>query len=397
VWPRRARAAAATRARPAAALWPPPHRAEMWAPALLGLLLLFRTPAGGRGVEVRWYTSAGSRGQFDAERAHMTGIFSCCTGFHINPNASFSCPGAASWHARNMGGPLPNMTVDHVMSVCPGCDDRGSGVPFNWSAARAAIPAIVDCANAGNVTGFLIDWEPPAHADHWPAALMTAAAVDFASFANKLAVALHSHGHRLGLDLSGDQGSPIDEFSAFAQHGPEVDYFTLMATYSYFDIPEKNHPTQHYSDRLMVMDALQSGIPPHKLACGIETETHKAPNESRWNATTLGSFVVRHITFHLLRGDCLEPCSLSVALCCYVRFCSAGSNRSGWVALMFGAGTSIRRGRSTKLSHGCLLSSITSCTSSDGTLLCVGTGVKNMRRLNVCVYWVCGSVVFCCG
>ena len=240
-----------------------------------------------------------------------------------------------------MGGPLPNMTVDHVMSVCTGCDQRGSGVPFNWTAAKAAIPAIVDCADAGNATGFLIDWEPPAHTDHWSSALMTAAAVDFASFANELAIALHGRGRRLGLDLSGDQGSPIDRFSAFAQHGPEIDYFTLMATvsaiaaarliaararaccplttttttarvstlnltkltdshyvhghchcaqYDFFDIPEKGGSKQHYNDRLMVTRALQGGIPPRKLACGIKTATLKAPNESRWNATTMGAF-----------------------------------------------------------------------------------------------------------
>ena len=33
-----------------------------------------------------------------------------------------------------------------------------------------------------------------------------------------------------------------------------------------------------------------TGIPPRKLACGIKTATLKAPNESRWNATTMGAF-----------------------------------------------------------------------------------------------------------
>ena len=47
--------------------------------------------------EVRWYTSAGSRGQIEAEKAHATGFFSCCTGFAIYPNASFKCPDDRFW------------------------------------------------------------------------------------------------------------------------------------------------------------------------------------------------------------------------------------------------------------------------------------------------------------
>lgn len=55
--------------------------------------------------EVRWYTSAGSVAQLSDEIGHLTGIFSCCSGFAIYPNASFTCPDAATFAKRNFGGP----------------------------------------------------------------------------------------------------------------------------------------------------------------------------------------------------------------------------------------------------------------------------------------------------
>ena len=117
-----------------------------------------------RRPETRWYTSAGSRGQLSDEAGHLTGVFPCCTGFAIFPNASFTCPDAAGFAKRNFGGPNATFTVDHVISICRGCDAPGSGVPFDWHAAKAGIPAMVECADAGNITGFVIDWEPPARA-----------------------------------------------------------------------------------------------------------------------------------------------------------------------------------------------------------------------------------------
>jgi hypothetical protein len=39
-------------------------------PLLLVVLALF-SPSSSHKPEVRWYTSAGSRGQFDEEKAHM--------------------------------------------------------------------------------------------------------------------------------------------------------------------------------------------------------------------------------------------------------------------------------------------------------------------------------------
>ena len=117
---------------------------------------------------------------------------------------------------------------------------------------------------------------------------MAAAAVGFAQYSNELAIALHASGRRLGLDLSGDQGSPIDDFAAFGIHAPAVDYFTLMATYNYYDIIEKNGA--RYNDRLMVTRALAGGIPAEKLACGISSETVKSPNKTGWNHSTLGAF-----------------------------------------------------------------------------------------------------------
>ena len=127
-------------------------------------LLLALTPHPTPSREVRWYTSGGSRGQFDEERAHATGLFSCCTGFAIYPNASFRCPDADFW-AKTTAPFISNYTVDHTISVCRGCDAPGGAkrLPFNWSAAQASIPAMVECADAGNITGFLIDWEPPSH------------------------------------------------------------------------------------------------------------------------------------------------------------------------------------------------------------------------------------------
>lgn len=121
--------------------------------------------AAGLQREVRWYTSAGSRGQIDAEKAHCTGFFSCCTGFAIFPNASFKCPDAKFWQVTTAPY-IGNYTVDHTISICKGCDrpDGDERKPFNWTAAQASIPAMVDCADAGNITGFLIDWEPPSHA-----------------------------------------------------------------------------------------------------------------------------------------------------------------------------------------------------------------------------------------
>lgn len=117
-----------------------------------------------RAREVRWYTSAGSRGQIDAEKAHATGFFSCCTGFAIYPNASFTCPDEKFWQVTTSPY-IENYTVDHTISICRGCDRPGGEKlkPFNWTAAQASIPAIVECADAGNITGFLIDWEPPSH------------------------------------------------------------------------------------------------------------------------------------------------------------------------------------------------------------------------------------------
>ena len=117
---------------------------------------------------------------------------------------------------------------------------------------------------------------------------MAAAAVDFAQYSNELATALHASGRRLGLDLSGDQGSPIDDFAAFGTHAPAVDYFTLMATYHYYNSVEKNGV--HYNDRLMVTRALGGGIPAEKLACGISSETVKFPNKTVWNESTFGAF-----------------------------------------------------------------------------------------------------------
>lgn len=296
---------------------------------------------------MRWYTSAGSAGQLHDEAGHLTGVFSCCSGFAIYPNASFTCPDAASFAKRNFGGRNATFTVDYVISICPGCDEPGSGVPFDWSAAKAGIPAMVECADTGNITGFVIDWEPPArtccrravglrvptflpcassplasflpprsvalpagvslppllHAplidwltcttvtdkDKWSASKMAAAAVDFAQYSNELATALHARGRRLGLDLSGDQGSPIDNFEAFGTHAPAVDFFTMMSTYHYFDSVEKDGKT-HYDDRLMVTRALAGGIPAAKLACGISSETVKFPNKTVWNASTFGAF-----------------------------------------------------------------------------------------------------------
>lgn len=107
---------------------------------------------------------------------------------------------------------------------------------------------MVECANIGNITGFVIDWEPPAHKDKWSTSKMEAAAVDFAQYSNELATALHASGRRLGLDLSGDQGSPIDQFKAFGTHATSVDFFTMMATYHYFDSVEKDRET-HYVRR----------------------------------------------------------------------------------------------------------------------------------------------------
>lgn len=68
--------------------------------------------------EVRWYTAGGSAAQFADERPHLTGVFSCCTGFATYPNASFRCPDPASsfWRQRNFGGPRHNLTVDHVIA-----------------------------------------------------------------------------------------------------------------------------------------------------------------------------------------------------------------------------------------------------------------------------------------
>eukprot|EP01050_Picozoa_sp_SAG11_P007912 SAG11_NODE_675_length_7800_cov_6.380730_2_plen_172_part_00 len=116
------------------------------------------------GREVRWYTSGGSKGQFQEERDHASGIFSCCTGFAIYPNASFRCPDAQFWE-KTTAPFIDNYTVDHTISVCRGCDTPGGAkrVPFNWTAAQASIPAMVKCANEGNITGFLIDWEPPSY------------------------------------------------------------------------------------------------------------------------------------------------------------------------------------------------------------------------------------------
>ena len=51
---------------------------------------------------------------------------------------------------------------------------------------------MVRCADQGNITGFLIDWEPPSHKDKWSTAAMTASAVAFAGFSNQLATALHA-------------------------------------------------------------------------------------------------------------------------------------------------------------------------------------------------------------
>ena len=66
-----------------------------------------------------------------------------------------------------------------------------------------------------------------------------------------------------------------------------------MSTYSFFDIPEKGAKppgSKFYSDYLMVNRALQGGIPPAKLACGIMSASQKHPNVSKWNASTLEPF-----------------------------------------------------------------------------------------------------------
>lgn len=118
--------------------------------------------------------------------------------------------------------------------------------------------------------------------------MLNGAAIEYARFANKLATALHVRGRRLGLDLSGDSDRPIGVFTAFGDHAKAVDYFTLMSTYSYYDIARPGN--QDYSDYLMVENAMRGGIPAAKLGCGIKSVSQKS-NASHWNATSFGKFV----------------------------------------------------------------------------------------------------------
>ena len=67
------------------------------------------------------------------------------------------------------------------------------------------------------------------------------------------------------VDLSGDSDRPIGVFPAFGAHAKDVDYFTLMSTYSYYDIKRPGH--SDYNDYLMVLDALKGGIPAAKIGC----------------------------------------------------------------------------------------------------------------------------------
>ena len=118
--------------------------------------------------------------------------------------------------------------------------------------------------------------------------MLNNAAVEYAHFADKLATALHTRGRRLGLDLSGDSDRPIGVFSAFGNYAKAVDYFTLMSTYSYYDMVRPGQPD--YNDYLMVENAMKGGIPSAKLGCGIKSVSKKS-NASHWNATTFGKFV----------------------------------------------------------------------------------------------------------
>jgi hypothetical protein len=142
---------------------------------------------------------------------------------------------------------------------------------------------------------------------NWTPERQIAAANDFASFATALATALHkskhstfdTHGRRLGLDLSGDQNSPIDHFEVFAaSNASAVDYFTLMGTY--YHRTNGTVPAGGYAygrtTRGIVERALKLGIPPAKLGTGIFTATRTRPcnpgnpGNTCWNATSLTGF-----------------------------------------------------------------------------------------------------------
>eukprot|EP01050_Picozoa_sp_SAG11_P007914 SAG11_NODE_675_length_7800_cov_6.380730_4_plen_128_part_00 len=81
---------------------------------------------------------------------------------------------------------------------------------------------------------------------------------------------------------------PIGVFSTFGARAQAVDYFTLMSTYSYYDVARPGH--SHYNDYLMVKNAIQGGVPPSKLGCGIMSVSQKS-NKSHWNASTFSKFV----------------------------------------------------------------------------------------------------------
>jgi hypothetical protein len=101
--------------------------------------------------EVRWYTAVGSVGQFKDEESAATGLFSCCTGFRLYENSSFGCPSANEFAKSTAPHLAHGLTVDHVIG-----GHVATHVHWSWAKASAGIPAMVRCAELGNITGFLI-------------------------------------------------------------------------------------------------------------------------------------------------------------------------------------------------------------------------------------------------
>ena len=235
---------------------------------LLAALSAAAAPPLAASPEVRWYTDHAVSRQIEEERAAATGLLSCCSGFVVFENSSFVCGPADpqskdSWNRSTTPYLDTGLTVDHVISVPSVAKEDGvmrhGTMVQNWTRARPGIPAVARCADAGDITGFLIDWEPHSNVEHWPLAEQLAAAREYAEYANELANELHKSGRRLGLALDGCANSPIDRFSVFAAAAPNVDYFTLMCTY-HWRANGTRAPTEG-----IVSNALAQGIPPAKL------------------------------------------------------------------------------------------------------------------------------------
>ena len=183
--------------------------------------------------------------------------------------------------------------------------------------------------------------------DGWPTAMLDAAALDFAIFSNKLATALHASGRRLGLDLSGDSDRPIGVFPAFGAHAKDVDYFTLMSTYSYYDIKRPGH--SDYNDYLMVLDALKGGIPAAKIGCVRAATNHLLAELSSFPSHSLRSLLRQNRVSSPSQRTPTSPDGTPRPS----RASWSGLGRKAWGRWTSGGTTLISPGRWTRRRPGC--------------------------------------------